>query len=456
MGSGVRTIRRRPARERAGSPSPKQLPAGPRLPATLLTLAWVVRPTAVMDRCARRYGEAFTLRLAGRRLVFVADPEVVKTVLTAPPEIAPSGTNATPIAPLLGDNSLLVLTGPDHLRHRRLLLPQFHGRELEAHAALVEELAAAAVARWPDRARMRLHPRIQAITLEVILRVVFGVGAERLERTRAAILELLAEATRPTAFRRRRRRPGGRLGEQLERVHRLLDEEIAAHRGDPALDERSDVLSLMLRARDDEGRGMTDAELRDELVTLLIAGHETTATATAWALERLMRTPAAMERLVAEVEAGEEERYLEAVVHETLRLRPVLGVTVRQLQAPLEAGPLVLPQGARIALALWLTNHNPRVYDEPERFVPERFVGRKPDTYRWVPFGGGIRRCIGASFAQLEMKIVLRTVLREMRLEPVRRRGEHVKRRSATFVPSGGALARVTRRDHGGLDAGRA
>jgi len=324
---------------------------------------------------------------------------------------------------------------------------------MRSYETIVCDATRRELAQWREGETFAIHPRMQAITLEVILRAVFGVEAERMERLRAAISGLLTPSQLPALllFALRRptgERPTGQIGRGLDHLDAVIYEELARRRGQPDLAERTDILSLLMLARDEEGRAMTDAELRDELVTLLLAGHETTATAVAWAVERLVRHPDKLARLVAEIDAGESEEYMQAVVSETLRVRPVVPLVVRSLQEPLAVGDLVLPAGTRVAPSIHLTNRNPRVYEAPAEFRPERFLenagGRDINPYSWIPFGGGIRRCIGASFATLAMKLFLRTALSELRPELPggwrrRRRGERNRRRAITLVPSAGA-----------------
>ncbi len=295
---------------------------------------------------------------------------------------------------------------------------------------------------------MKLSTRTRAITLEVILRAVFGVEAERMGALAGAIGEL-AEPTRTFAMLRfalskpSKDRPPGELGKALDRLDALIYAEISRRRAQADLGEREDILSLLLQARDEDGQALTDGELRDELVSLLLAGHETTSTSTAWAIERLVRHPHALARLVAEIDKGEDDEYMQAVVHETLRCRPVIPGVVRLLHEPLNVAGYELPVGTRVVASIHLTNHNPRVYENPREFRPERFLGAQPDTFAWIPFGGGIRRCIGASFAMLEMKTMLRTMLAELHPSVPRRsvwrRGEWNRRRAITLVPTAGA-----------------
>jgi cytochrome P450 family 135 len=436
-----------------GRGSGSGLPPGPRAPAVVQTLAWAVAPTWVMDRCAGRLGEAFTLTFApsGMKLVVISDPEAVKTVFTAPPEVAPSGAGNSPVAPVMGPSSVIVLTGPEHLRQRKLLLPPFHGERMREYEDVIVDATRRDMAQWPLGRPMRLQERTRKITLEVILRAVFGVEAEQMEALRRAIGDLMepinAVAVVRAALRRpSMERPGGAFGQALDRLDAVIYAELERRRGQEDLAERRDILSLLMQARDEDGQAMSDEELRDELVTLLLAGHETTATSVAWAVERLVRHPDKLRRLVQEIDAEEDGgggEYMTAVVQETLRVRPVVPIVVRVLQEQLRVGPNVLPAGTRVVPSIYLTNRNGRVYDQPTEFRPERFLGGAPETFSWIPFGGGIRRCIGASFALLEMKLILRTVLRE--LQPslpagrMWRGGEWTKRRAITLVPAAGA-----------------
>ncbi|HEX3910398.1 MAG TPA: cytochrome P450 [Solirubrobacteraceae bacterium] len=439
------------------------LPPGPRAHPFLQTLAWALAPTWVMDHAAPRLGPAFTLTFwpSRMKIVLMSDPQDVKSIFTAPPEIAPSAAGNSPLTPVMGQSSVLVLTGPEHMRQRKLLLPPFHGERMREYEQTIVQATRADLARWPLGEPMRLQERTRAITLEVILRAVFGVEAERMDRLRLAISGLL-EPVHPMRLvvmalaRPSLERPTGAFGAALDELDAVIYEEIARRREQLDLAERTDILSLLMQARDEQGQAMTDAELRDELVTLLLAGHETTATSVAWAIERLVRHPDALARLVAEIDAGEEERYMTAVVNETLRVRPVVPIVVRMLKQQFEVGGYRLPADTRLAPAIYLTNRSPRVYEAPEEFRPERFLDTAPDTFSWIPFGGGIRRCIGASFAQLEMRAMLRTMLGELTpsLAPERRAfgalrllgagarergGEWNRRRAVTLVPARGA-----------------
>ncbi len=439
-----------------GSSRAPSLPRGPRAHPFVQTLAWAVAPTAVMDACARRIGESFTLTFwpSGMKLVMVSGAEAVKTVFTAPGDIAPSAAGSSPVRPVMGASSVIVLTGAEHMRQRKLLLPPFHGERMREYEATIVQETRRDMASWPLGEPMRLHERTRAITLEVILHAVFGVEAQRLETVREAVAGLLAPINplRLLALALRRpstERPTGAFGRALDRLDATIYDELARRRAQADLASRTDILSLLLQARDEDGAAMRDEELRDELVTLLLAGHETTATSVAWAIERLVRHPQALRRLIDEIDAGSDDgggdEYMTAVVAETMRVRPVVPIVARMLTRELEVDGHVLPAGTRVTPSIYLTNRNARSYERPERFEPERFLGagNAPDTFAWIPFGGGIRRCIGASFAQLEMKLMLRTMLAE--LEPSvaggrrARADEASRRRAITLVPARGA-----------------
>jgi len=435
-----------------------RLPPGPRAPSLVQTLAWALAPTWVMDRCAQRLGETFTLTFwpSGMKLVMVSGPEAVKTVFTAPPEVAPSAAGNSPVRPVMGPSSVLVLTGPEHMRQRKLLLAPFHGERMREYEQVIVEATRKDMARWPLQRAMRVQERTRSITLEVILRAVFGVEAERMGALRSAIGELLVpmQPWRMVLFALRRpsmKRPPGAIGRALDRLDAVIYEELCKRRAQEDLAQRTDILSLLMQARDEDGEAMTDGELRDELVTLLLAGHETTATSVAWAIERLVRHPDKLARLVAEIDAGDDggaESYMTAVVNETLRVRPVVPIVARMLTQELEVDGYALPAGTRVTPSIYLTNRNARVYEDPALFSPERFEHSGPETFAWIPFGGGIRRCIGASFAQLEMRLMLATMLRELHPSLPRdwrsaggrrgRRGELNRRRAITLVPSQG------------------
>ncbi|MDQ3936621.1 MAG: cytochrome P450 [Actinomycetota bacterium] len=405
------------------------LPPGPPLPVAAQTAAWILRPIEAMEACARRYGDMFTYRLARfGPLVFVSDPEDVKAVFTGSPRRLHAGEANAILEPVLGSESILLLDEDRHLRQRKLMLPSFHGERLRAYEEQMEAVALAELERWPRGEPVAARPRMQAITLDVIMRTVFGV--EGMPELRTALKDMLEWTTaRRRLFMVAALGPG-RVG--LAKARREVDElvyrEIRRRRKEPP---GEDILSLLLQARDEDGVAMTDQEIRDELMTLLLAGHETTATALAWALEQLSRNPEAMDAI-------DGEEMLDAVVAEVLRLRPVIVVVVRLLTEPMELGGRLLPAGVRVAPCIHLMHRRPEIYPDPAAFRPQRFLETPPGTYTWIPFGGGPRRCLGASFAQLEMKVVLRTVLRHARLRPTAAAPERIVRRAITFVPERG------------------
>ena len=326
--------------EPLAEPPAEALPRGPRLSPFALTVIWSLAPGWVMDQCVRRLGDSFTLTFfpSGRKLVMVSDPEAVKAVFTAPPEVAPSAAGASPIASIMGPSSVITLVGPEHMRQRKLLLPPFHGERMREYADVIVQATRRSMAEWPLDEPMKLSERTRSITLEVILRAVFGVEASRMDALRDAIGGLITPTQFPALLLFALRgpsldRPGGSIGRALDHLDEVIYAEISRRRAQEDLGERADILSLLLLARDEDGQAMTDQELRDELVTLLLAGHETTATSVAWAMERLVRHPDKLARLVAEIDAGEGDDYMQAVISETLRVRPVVPLVVRVLQA---------------------------------------------------------------------------------------------------------------------------
>lgn len=422
------------------------LPPGPRSPRAVQTIGWGVRPLPFLQRCHARYGDIFTVRIAHEgQWVILAHPDMVKQVFTGDPAVFHAGEANVVLRPLVGSNSVLQLDGRAHMAQRKLLLPPFHGERMQSYAGLLADIAAREIERWPTGAPFAIWPRMQAITLEVILRAVFGLEeGGRLDALRTRLRSVLASSTStPTmallAFLGPER--VGRLGmvrRELDPIDELIHSEIRDRRDDPDAPQREDILSMLVGARHENGESMTDAELRDELVTLLVAGHETTATSLAWAIERLVRHPAKLERLRDELGTGDDE-YLDAVCKETLRLRPVLPLVVRVLKADVEIGGHRLPAGATVAPCIHLIHRRPEIYPEPARFLPERFLERPAGTYTWIPFGGGVRRCLGATFALFEMKQVLSSVVERVDLRPAVREGELVARRAITLSPARGA-----------------
>jgi cytochrome P450 family 135 len=404
---------------------------------------WLLRPGPWLTRLRDRYGPAFTIRIANEPdWVIVCDPEAVRQVFTGDPRVLHAGEANAILRPMLGPRSVLLLDDTEHMAQRKLLLPPFHGERMRRYADLVRAIAEREVAGWPAGAAVEARPRMQAITLEVIMRAIFGVeDPARLARLRTALERMLDWTTDPrrlfliAGIGPRRLESVSAFRAAMDPVHALLEEEIARGRSDPRLEGREDILALLLQASHDDGSPMTVDEIRDELITLLVAGHETTATALAWALERLARHPAAWARLREEVAAGEED-YLDAVVKETLRLRPVLPIVLRHLKAPMTIGGWDLPAGATVVPCIYLVHRDPSVYPEPLAFRPERFLDSPAGTYTWIPFGGGVRRCLGASFALFEMKTVLRVIAGRARLRADDPAPERSTRRAITLVPA--------------------
>ncbi|MDW5592825.1 cytochrome P450 [Conexibacter stalactiti] len=440
------------------------LPPGPRGPRLLTVARFLLQPERFIPECRERYGPLFTITLSPDRTIIVCgDPAVAKEVFTGDPALLHAGAGNVVLRPLLGARSVLLLDGPEHLRQRRLMLPPFHGERMRGYGERMRTIAERHVSQWPVGESFAVHPSMQAITLEVILRVVFGVeDAARVAQLSAPLRQLLDSTTQPRRllglqFTRsqgaRPRTPWGRVKRLMAPVDRMVYEEIAARRAEAAAggEPHDDILSLLLEARDEQGEPLTDLELRDELMTLLLAGHETTATALAWTLERITRHPHVLARLQDEAGDPAGAAYLDAVMTETLRLRPVVPAVVRKLQAPLTFGGWELPAGVNIAPNIWLIHRDPALYPEPEAFRPERFLGRRPGTYEWIPFGGGIRRCLGASFALYEMRVVLETILAQARLAPNTAAAERVTRRFVTFTPAdGGRITVASRRTPAG------
>src|SRR4051812_15326419 len=388
-----------------------------------------------MEANRRRYGDAFSVRFAGftTPMVMLSDPEVIRALYTEREHGLPPGRTIA-LLPVMGARSVLLLEGTDHLEHRRMMLPPFHGERMQAYEEVVRRVAEEDIAQWPRGEAFALHPRMQAVTLEVILSAVFGVtDPERRAQLRSLLPQLLADTAsvglqvRVLLSRRNGSDPFEELRRLLDRIDELLLAEIAERRADEKLEEREDILSLLVTARFEDGGQMTDRELRDQLITLLLAGHETTATALAWTMDLLLRHPAVLARLRAEVAAG-DETYLRAVIQESLRLRPVVPLAGRRLGVDLRADGVELPAGTDVTPAIWLTHTRPDVYPEPYAFRPERFLERPPTTYGWIPFGGGVRRCIGAAFAEMEMRVVLRAILEGPPLRSAGARPERVAR----------------------------
>lgn len=421
----------------------RKLPPGPRLPAALQLLATWKRPAASLERLRRRYGKRITVQLPLQPpFVVLSDPDDIKQLFTAPPEVLHPGEGARVLEPIVGRQSVILLDEGPHLEQRKLLLPAFHGEKMLALKGLMQELADAELDSWPTGEPVVLHPRLQRLTLEIILRAVFGLEQGRqLDSLRDLLTEVLAFSENPLSVlpAAQRLAPWLRPLKQFQALSERVDREIFAliEERRAAPQDRDDVLGMLLAARHEDGTEMSARELRDELMTALVAGHETTASQLAWAFERLAREPAVVARLRAEHDGDE---YLTATVYEILRLRPVLpNAEPRLTKKAVEIGGFEYPPGVALLASGHLVHHDPDIYPDPFAFRPERFVGSAPGTYTWIPFGGGRRRCLGASFALQEMKIVICSALERYELEPASAARERTGRRSITFSPDGGA-----------------
>jgi cytochrome P450 family 135 len=425
------------------------LPPGPSAPALVQASRWMRSPVKLMEDCRERFGETFTLRMARvGELVFVSDPPSIKRLFAADRDNRLPEGRTVLLEPVLGRRSLLLLEGDDHLRSRRLMLPPFHGERMRAYEAVMAEIADRELDSWPVGRRFPLHPRMQSITLEVILRAVFGVeDPGRRERLRELLVRLLDVTSSPRAQviglasrRLGRVGPYGRLMRLMEEVDAALFEQIAERRADATAGDRDDILSLLVAARFENGEPMGDAEIRDQLMTLLLAGHETTATALAWAFDLLFHSPGSLDRLTAELAEGHDS-YLDAVATETLRVRPVVPSVGRLITSDATLGGFDLPADTAVMASIYLVHMRPDLYAAPYEFRPERFLEGAPETFSWIPFGGGTRRCLGAAFASFEMKVVLRTILRRAVLRPATDRPEQWGHRNVTMSPRNGTPA---------------
>ncbi|MGH7899819.1 MAG: cytochrome P450, partial [Candidatus Binatia bacterium] len=419
---------------------------------------WFIRDRiGMLESCAARYGDWFTVRFPWETLVFVSHPDAVKQVFTGDPAVYFAGQGNNILRPFLGDYSVLLLDGAEHLRQRRLLLPPFHGERMLAYAELIRDVTLAEIARFPLGQAFPIHPHMQEITLEVIMRAVFGMeSGERHDRLREGLKQILEEGSRSILvflpflqFELGGLTPYARFRRRMDEIDRLLFDEIAERRANGNGADRSDVLSLLLQAVDEDEKPMTPQELRDELLTLLVAGHETSATSLAWVFYYLLRDRELVGRVRAELNRviGEgplradrvaELKLLDAVIKETARLRPILVFVARALQQPVELGGRRLPAGVTVAPCIYLTQRRPDLYPEPDRFRPERFLEAKPTPYDYFPFGGGARRCLGMAFAQYEMKVVAATILSRLDLALPADSDVRPIRRAITIAPSDG------------------
>jgi cytochrome P450 family 135 len=434
------------------------------MPSALQAAGWALRPLAFMDRCASRYGEIFTLRVRrGRPWVFLTNPEHVKQVFTTDSELLRAGAGeANPLlGPLLGPRSVMLLDEPEHMDDRKRLLPSFHGQRMKAYGEMMVDVAQGEIERWPTGEPFALWPRMQAISMEVVMRAVFeGLEHEHRERLRTSLADLTDWINQPrrltllAATGSRSITASAKFKDAMGRVEGVVLEEVRRRRATSAADAREDIYSMLERSYSEGGSPMSEQKLRDELVTLLSDGP--TATSLAWAFERLLRHPEKLARLREEVLHGETEEYLDAIVKETLRLCPAVPVVMRRLVEPMRLGGYTLPPKTIVAPCVYLMHRRPDIYPQPLSFRPERFLEDGAGTYTWIPFGGGVRRCVAASFAQLEMKRVMQTVLSEVELRPAHSRSEGPSRSSVSFAPDGGARVIAARRRTGRANAATA
>jgi cytochrome P450 len=425
------------------------LPPGPRLPRVLQTLGFIFVGPRFLDACRRRYGDAVTFStLFDSRFVMLFHPTLVKEVFQGSNEQLHAGEANALLGPVLGERSLLLLDGAEHLRQRRLMLPPFHGRRMQAYEQVIAQAADAEIESWPVGEPFRLLPSMQSLTLRVILRAVFGyergTAEEELRQGLRAMIEPLA---RPRSMllllSMGRMGRDGAAASQFEANRRAVDEliyaEIARRRDEPDLAERDDIFSALLLAEDETGERLSNREVRDELMTLLLAGHETTATGLAWTFDLLLHAPAVLERAQSST-PEEQERYLDAVVKESLRLRPVIPGVGRVVRGePFRLNGFAIPPGVELNPSIRMIHRRADLYPDPSAFRPERFLEPgAPDTYTWVPFGGGTRRCLGASFALMEMRVVLHRVLERTALRAADRSPEKAQFRAITLAPRNG------------------
>ena len=421
-----------------------------------------------MERCADRYGEVFSVAMAGTDTgVWISDPAAIKRLYARDKDNqVPPGTRPA-IEPMFGPASVFLAAGAAHARKRRLLMPPFHGDRLATWRERMTEAAEREVDGWNAPGPLTLGPRMAAVTEEIMFEVVFGLGeGPRQRQLRAALTSMVDASMRPGALllgffapsawtRRLRPTPWGRLQRSIERTHALLREEIRTRRSDPGLEGRQDVFSLLAQAKDETGQPIGEEELLDELMSLLLAGAESSATTLTWALHHLLRHPEACERLSSELDDG-EGRYLDAVLQETMRLRPVAHLTARRVTSPFEVSGYSLPAGTTVVVPAYVVHHRADLYPDPKAFRPERFLEKPPGAFTWLPFGGGARRCVGASFAMLEMRCVLATIVRRVSMRPARDAEERVTMRNIILTPSKRGRVIVDRVTPGGRAVKRA
>jgi cytochrome P450 len=425
----------------------QKLPPGPRTPGLVQTLKWMYRPTSFIESCRNRYGDIFSLRLGpGRNTVVIAEPAAARRVMRGDPAVFRAGDANGILKPVVGAASLLVLDGEEHMQHRKILLPAFGANHGPAFAETVEAATRERLASWRTGETIKLQREMEAISLDAILRLALGDGPEdRLEQFRVRVPEMMERCSSPfTLLPYFRHELGGitpyaRLQQVLDDLDGLFLDAIVERQASP-IENANDCLSLLCAATDEGGTPLSNRQIRDELLTMIMAGYETTTSALAWTFERLLRSPEVMGRLQEDLAQGSEE-YLDAVVKEVLRLRPVIPVLARKVREEVALNDFVIPGGSVLMVSIYLLHRDPALHADPTDFRPERFLDGESEP--WIPFGGGVRRCLGASFAQLEMKVVIREVLAAATLRATNRADEHVARRRFTFAPAHAARATV-------------
>ncbi|HZU60434.1 MAG TPA: cytochrome P450, partial [Solirubrobacteraceae bacterium] len=423
------------------------------------TLTFGARPLSFMLSPSRRLGDVWQLKLLSREepMVITCHPDHVESLFKAKPDDAPSLTGESPLRPILGPNSVLTMVGERHMRERKLLLPPFHGDAVKRYVRLISQTIEREIARWPEGRPFSLAPRMQAVTLDVIMAGVFGIEGRPApgtpeHRIRETIRRLQRLSTRPAwqlieLFNLGRAEPRGPMRVTLGFLDRQLYPAIRERRAAGPRDDGS-ILSLLLETRDEDGQPLSDQHVRDELISMVLAGHETTANSLAWTFERLVRNPepyARLRELVRSGDAEEAEAYVEATIHEGMRVRPVIPMIVRLVKRRWQLGDYVVGAQTPVAVSIVALHHRPDVYPDPHRFRPERFVGQKPGTYTWIPFGGGIRRCLGASLAMAEQRVVLSAVARHTDLKPADPSPEPARQRNVTMIPGFGGRVVLSR-----------
>jgi cytochrome P450 family 138 len=434
----------------APAPPAIRMPPAARMPKVVQGLAFAMSRRWMMQRLTRRYGRVFTLNIPMYgRVVAVADPQLAKQIFTTSPEEL--GNIQPNLSRLFGSGSVFALDGDEHRRRRRLLAPPFHGKSMKNYESIIEEETLRESADWPESRSFATLPPMMRITLNAILRAVFGADGAELDELRRLIPPWVTLGSRLAALPKPKRNygrfsPWGRLDEWRRQYDIVIDRLIAAERADPNFAERTDVLALMLRSSYDDGSAMSRKDIGDELLTLLAAGHETTAATLAWAFERISRHPDLLAALVEEADNGGHE-LRQATILEVQRARTVIDFAARRVNPEVyQLGEWVIPRGDSMIVGIGQIHGNPDVFPDPERFDPQRYIGTKPSALSWIPFGGGARRCVGAAFANMEMDVVLRTVLRRFTIETTDAPGERWHCRGVAFTPKDGGRVVVHRR----------